>query len=194
MRGVIRTPPGLERSSRSRLPNERHCTTGRDNAHRTDISGSFAQLRCRMDMARLVGGYIKLIRQEKGLTQELLADLSGCSQQCIGGLEQGRRNPINCYHLRARDGSRRQLLWCSSTRVGSSELLAGCEPQNRHGAMPLLGLPEPPAGSFRRRAAQPNVPLVVAAAHNAQSCVQYLQATARLVAVLWSVPAGHSRD
>jgi transcriptional regulator with XRE-family HTH domain len=46
-----------------------------------------------MDMRKLVGRNVKRIRQEKGLTQEQLADLSGFSQQYISGLEQGRRNP-----------------------------------------------------------------------------------------------------
>jgi transcriptional regulator with XRE-family HTH domain len=39
------------------------------------------------------GRNVKRIRQEKGLTQEQLAELSGFSQQYISGLEQGRRNP-----------------------------------------------------------------------------------------------------
>ena len=42
-----------------------------------------------MDMRKLVGRNVKRIRQEKGLTQEQLADLSGFSQQYISGLEQG---------------------------------------------------------------------------------------------------------
>ena len=46
-----------------------------------------------MDMRKLVGRNVKRRRQEKGLTQEQLADLSGFSQQYISGLEQGRRNP-----------------------------------------------------------------------------------------------------
>ena len=45
-----------------------------------------------MDMRKLVGQNVKRIRQEKGLTQEQLADLSGFSQQYISGLEQGLRN------------------------------------------------------------------------------------------------------
>lgn len=47
----------------------------------------------RMDMRKLVGRNAARIRQECGLTQEQLADLSGLSQQYISGLEQGRRNP-----------------------------------------------------------------------------------------------------
>ena len=46
-----------------------------------------------MDMRKLVGRNVKRVRQEKGLTQEQLAELSGFSQQYISGLEQGRRNP-----------------------------------------------------------------------------------------------------
>jgi transcriptional regulator with XRE-family HTH domain len=54
-----------------------------------------------MDMRKLVGRNVKRIRQEKGLTQEQLADLSGFSQQYISGLEQGRRNPtvVSLYEL-----------------------------------------------------------------------------------------------
>ena len=52
-------------------------------------------------MRKLVGRNVKRIRQEKGLTQEQLADLSGFSQQYISGLEQGRRNPtvVSLYEL-----------------------------------------------------------------------------------------------
>jgi transcriptional regulator with XRE-family HTH domain len=44
---------------------------------------------------------VKRVRQEKGLTQEQLAELSGFSQQYISGLEQGRRNPtvVSLYEL-----------------------------------------------------------------------------------------------
>ena len=54
-----------------------------------------------MDMRKLVGRNVKRIRQEKGLTQEILAELSGFSQQYISGLEQGRRNPtvVSLYEL-----------------------------------------------------------------------------------------------
>ena len=54
-----------------------------------------------MDMRKLVGRNVKRIRQEKGLTQEQLAELSGFSQQYISGLEQGRRNPtvVTLYEL-----------------------------------------------------------------------------------------------
>ena len=54
-----------------------------------------------MDMRKLVGRNVKRIRQQKGLTQEQLAELSGFSQQYISGLEQGRRNPtvVSLYEL-----------------------------------------------------------------------------------------------
>jgi transcriptional regulator with XRE-family HTH domain len=54
-----------------------------------------------MDMRKLVGRNVKRIRQEKGVTQEQLAELSGFSQQYISGLEQGRRNPtiVSIYEL-----------------------------------------------------------------------------------------------
>jgi transcriptional regulator with XRE-family HTH domain len=54
-----------------------------------------------MDMRKLVGRNVKRVRQEKGLTQEQLAELSGFSQQYISGLEQGRRNPtvVTLYEL-----------------------------------------------------------------------------------------------
>jgi transcriptional regulator with XRE-family HTH domain len=54
-----------------------------------------------MDMRKLVGRNGKRIRQEKGLTQEQLAERSGFSQQYISGLEQGRRNPtvVALYEL-----------------------------------------------------------------------------------------------
>jgi transcriptional regulator with XRE-family HTH domain len=54
-----------------------------------------------MDMRELVGSNVKRIRQEKGLTQEQLAERSGFSQQYISGLERGRRNPtiVTIYEL-----------------------------------------------------------------------------------------------
>ena len=54
-----------------------------------------------MDMRKLVGRNVRLIRQQKGLTQEQLAEISGFSQQYISGLEQGRRNPtvVTLYEL-----------------------------------------------------------------------------------------------
>ena len=52
-------------------------------------------------MRQLVGLNVKRVRQEKGMTQERLAELSGFSQQYISGLEQGRRNPtiVTIYEL-----------------------------------------------------------------------------------------------
>ena len=54
-----------------------------------------------MDMRTLVGRNVVRIRQEKGLTQERLAELSGHSQQYISGLERGRRNPtvVSVYEI-----------------------------------------------------------------------------------------------
>lgn len=46
-----------------------------------------------MDMRKLVGWNLKEIRQKKGLTQEEFAEISGFSQQYLGGLERGKRNP-----------------------------------------------------------------------------------------------------
>ena len=46
-----------------------------------------------MDMRRLVGENVRRIRQDRELTQEQFADLSGFSQQYLSGLERGRRNP-----------------------------------------------------------------------------------------------------
>lgn len=54
-----------------------------------------------MDMRKLVGRNTARIRQEKGLTQEALAEKSGLSQQYISGLENGKRNPtiVTIYEL-----------------------------------------------------------------------------------------------
>ena len=54
-----------------------------------------------MDMRKLVGGNVKRVRQQRGWTQEQLAERSGFSQQYISGLEQGRRNPtiVTVYEL-----------------------------------------------------------------------------------------------
>jgi transcriptional regulator with XRE-family HTH domain len=40
-----------------------------------------------MDMRRLVGQNVRRIRENKGLTQERFAEISGFSQQYISGLE-----------------------------------------------------------------------------------------------------------
>jgi len=54
-----------------------------------------------MDMRRLVGRNVRKIRKAKGLTQEVLAEVSGVSQQYVSDLERGRRNPsvITLYVL-----------------------------------------------------------------------------------------------
>ncbi len=54
-----------------------------------------------MDMRRLVGQNVRRIRQEKGLTQEQFAELSGFSQQYLSDLERGHRNPtvVTVYEL-----------------------------------------------------------------------------------------------
>ena len=51
-------------------------------------------------MRKLVGRNVKRIRQDKGLTQEQLAELSDFSQQYIDGLEQ-RAHPtvVSLYEL-----------------------------------------------------------------------------------------------
>lgn len=46
-----------------------------------------------MDMRRLVGRNFARLRNERGLTQDAVAELSGLSQQYLSGLERGRRNP-----------------------------------------------------------------------------------------------------
>nr|WP_071074198.1 helix-turn-helix transcriptional regulator [Mesorhizobium sp. LCM 4577] len=43
--------------------------------------------------AKLVEQNTRTIREEAGLTQEQLAEISGFSQQHIRGLEKGKRNP-----------------------------------------------------------------------------------------------------
>ena len=54
-----------------------------------------------MDMRRLVGRNVVRIRTAKGLTQEMLAERSGFSQQYLSGLERGRRNPtvVTIYEI-----------------------------------------------------------------------------------------------
>ncbi len=54
-----------------------------------------------MDMRRLVGRNVLLIRQRQGMTQEALAEKSGFSQQYLSGLERGQRNPtvVTLYEL-----------------------------------------------------------------------------------------------
>lgn len=52
-------------------------------------------------MRRLVGRNVRKIRKAKGLTQEVLAEVAGVSQQYVSDLERGRRNPsvITLYVL-----------------------------------------------------------------------------------------------
>jgi transcriptional regulator with XRE-family HTH domain len=54
-----------------------------------------------MDMRRLVGRNVLRIRNNKRITQERLAEISGFSQQYISGLEKGQRNPtvVTVYEL-----------------------------------------------------------------------------------------------
>lgn len=54
-----------------------------------------------MDMRQLVGRNVRRVREERGLTQEQLAERSGFTQQYISGLENGRRNPtvVTVYEL-----------------------------------------------------------------------------------------------
>ncbi len=54
-----------------------------------------------MDMRKLVGRNVLRIRNNKNITQERLAELSGFSQQYISGLEKGQRNPtvVTIYEL-----------------------------------------------------------------------------------------------
>lgn len=54
-----------------------------------------------MDMRRLVGRNFARLRQERGLTQEQVAERSGFSQQYLSGLERGLRNPtiVTLYEL-----------------------------------------------------------------------------------------------
>ena len=66
-------------------------------------------------MRKLVGRNVKRVRQERGLTQEQLAEISGFSQQYISGLEQGRRNPtiVSIYELATALGVSHMELVCS---------------------------------------------------------------------------------
>jgi transcriptional regulator with XRE-family HTH domain len=54
-----------------------------------------------MDIRNLVGNNFARIRAERQLTQEVVAERSGFSQQYLSGLERGRRNPtiITLYEL-----------------------------------------------------------------------------------------------
>ena len=54
-----------------------------------------------MDMRKLVGANVARARREKSLTQEVLSEKSGLSQQYISGLERGHRNPtiVTLYEI-----------------------------------------------------------------------------------------------
>lgn len=54
-----------------------------------------------MDMRSLVGGNVARLRRERGLTQEVVAERSGLTQQYISDLERGLRNPtvITLFYL-----------------------------------------------------------------------------------------------
>jgi transcriptional regulator with XRE-family HTH domain len=54
-----------------------------------------------MDMKIIVGRNVRLLRVQVGMTQEMLAELSGFSQQYISELECGKRNPtvISLFHI-----------------------------------------------------------------------------------------------
>ena len=54
-----------------------------------------------MDMRWLVGRNFARLRLAKGFTQERFAEVSGVTQQYVGGLERGKRNPtvVTLYHI-----------------------------------------------------------------------------------------------
>ena len=54
-----------------------------------------------MDMRKLVGRNVARLRKGKGLTQEVIAERSGISQQYLSDLERGLRNPtiIRLYEI-----------------------------------------------------------------------------------------------
>ncbi len=45
-----------------------------------------------MDIKEIFGQRIKILRKEKGLSQEELAERSGLNRPYISGIEQGKRN------------------------------------------------------------------------------------------------------
>jgi transcriptional regulator with XRE-family HTH domain len=70
-----------------------------------------------MDMRKLVGANVRQIRQDRGLTQEQLAEASGFSQQYISDLERGLRNPtvVTLFELSQALGSTPVCLITPST-------------------------------------------------------------------------------
>ena len=54
-----------------------------------------------MDMRKLVGDNCARIRKSRGLSQEVLAERCGLSQQYLSGLERGKRNPtiVTVYEI-----------------------------------------------------------------------------------------------
>lgn len=54
-----------------------------------------------MDVRLLVGRNFERMRRERGLAQEAIEERTGISQQCLRGLERGRRNPpvVMLFHL-----------------------------------------------------------------------------------------------
>ena len=47
----------------------------------------------RMDVRKRVGRNVRRLRDESGLTQEVLADKAGIHQTYLSGVEGGKRNP-----------------------------------------------------------------------------------------------------
>lgn len=58
-------------------------------------------------MRRLVGQNVRRLRLARGLTQEVLAERAGFTQQYISELENGRQNPtaVTLYELASQLGS-----------------------------------------------------------------------------------------
>lgn len=54
-----------------------------------------------MDMRQIVGRNIRKYRQQRDLTQDQFAELSGFPQNYVSDLERGRRNPtvVTLWHL-----------------------------------------------------------------------------------------------
>lgn len=54
-----------------------------------------------MDMRQIVGRNVRKYRQQRALTQDQFAELSGFPQNYVSDLERGRRNPtvVTLWHL-----------------------------------------------------------------------------------------------